>query len=196
MCGQCSERKYFLSVAGGYEGAIRKDEQVQRSLWHEEACTQAQYPGRILCDYGTPRQRLAERNEAHFQGALSQTRGRVFAAGAVEIYARATRLHVVLLLSMRSYPEARSKCVTELVCVNLNQYRVRRCAHCKMRVAHSSIISIYNFSLRFSFNFFFFLIKHLDKLIFKYYYTSTLSNEISAIMSTDPSDPICVCVMK
>jgi len=63
---------------------------VQQSLWHEEACTQAQYPDRILCDYGTPWQKLAERNKAYFQGALSQARRRVLATGTVEVYARAT----------------------------------------------------------------------------------------------------------
>ena len=87
-----------------------EDEEVQRSPWHEEVHTQAQNPGRILCDYGTPWQRLAEHDEAHLQGAVSQTRGRVLAAtGTAQVYASVTRLHVLLLLPMRSHSKTQSK---------------------------------------------------------------------------------------
>lgn len=50
-------RKNWQNLAKAANRALRielEDEEVQRSPWHEEVHTQAQNPGRILCDYGTP----------------------------------------------------------------------------------------------------------------------------------------------
>lgn len=119
---------------------------MQRSPWHEEVHTQAQNPGRILCDYGTPWQRLAEHDEAHLQGAVSQTRGRVLAAtGTAQVYASVTRLHVLLLLPMRSHSKTQSKflhvytfAVAEHICVYYPCICVHTYAHDQLKRYKSS----------------------------------------------------------